>query len=896
MITVVVYGRNDHHGYNFHKRAAISLNCLAELLTDPNDEIIFTDYNTPNDYPTLVEAIRDTLTDHCRRLLRVFRVRPDVHDRFRHRTHLDVVEAVSRNVAVRRSNPANRWILSTNTDMVFVPRDPPRSLSEIAAGKPDGFYQLPRFELPETLWESFDRRDPRGIMATLARWGTGLHLNEVVHTDPFSLFDGIGDCQLVLRRDLFAMHGFHESMLVGWNVDMNLCRRLRRIYDGTGSLLEDVFGYHCDHTRKPTAALSATAIQNDPRVFIDGVTRPDVPEQAETWGLAGEAIEEYRGFDLPADRYVAALNRSLSPLGRPYGEARNDRLAYLGVSYPPEHVLPYASDHLSTLPQDAVVGVIAGSSAMFRLLAGFWRGMGGRGRILVPEALGGLARGLDDPAAVETVPLEDLHRRASLFVVDFSLDPDEQPAGPVRSVHDLNPAARARLGRIKGCFNRLVALERAAPVPMGHRKFVCLNAINTHFGALARTELLFTWTPFTTRVCFGPVRPNEQPVAPARSGAGIVRSLEEALGRRFALDPWELGLLHGDVATLVAAAAEGSLDAVAPCRFSAPLLALLSCPEAEQALGLDAGTLDVLHCETERRRPSATIRPQIDARFAASDRSAQDGVAFSKLAAVEDWESAGWRVWAERLTREGLGYIVSTYNYFKRSRGVWERAQCLYALEALGALRLDARIAVLSPAPDGLPMFLADRVAHVDAVPLKPCLFPEAAGDEGTDPWLRKNRLFDPDHLSVHHAGLASPELASRRWDAVVVTQGGLFADGVGNAVEHVIQLARRLKPGGLLLLSVEVAIQAAAGEDDVTAEDVLGFCRAVGTCAGFRPVGEIDWSVSDATLDRLARSGTDETARPHFIIAEGGGFRTSSVLCLRRNAAPSSDDGTAGR
>lgn len=887
MITVVVYGRNDHHGYNFHKRAAISLNCLAELLTDPDDEIIFTDYNTPNDYPTLIEAIRDTLTDRCRRRLRVLRVRPDVHERFRDRTHLEVVESVSRNAAVRRSNPANRWILSTNTDMIFVARDARRSLSDIAAARPDGFYQLPRFEIPETLWESFDRRDPRGIMETVRRWGTELHLNEVVHTDAFARFDGIGDCQLVLRKDLFAIHGFHEGMLVGWNVDMNLCRRLRRIHDETGSLLEDLFGYHCDHTRKPTAALSAAAIQNDPRIFIDGVTRPDVPEQAETWGLAGEAIEEHRGFDLPADRYVAALGRDLPPLGQPYRQAHNDRSAFFGLSYPPEHVLPYASDHLTTLPQDAEVGVVGGAATMVRLLAALWRGMGGRGRILVPETLGDVLRGVDDPAVAEAVPLEVLHRRASLFVVDLSLEPDDLPAAPIRGANDLSPAARARLGRIKGCFNRLVALERRAPAPAGPRKFVCLNAINTHFGVLARTELLFTWTPFTTRVCFGPVRPDEQPVAPARSGAGSVRALETALGRRFAIDPWELSMLRGDVAAIVSAIASAAtgghgLDAIEPCRFSAPLLAQLSAPDAEAALGLDAGTLAVLHREAERRRPSAALRPRVDPRFAAPDGAAPERVAFSKLAAAEDWESAAWRIWAERLTREGLGYIVSTYNYFKRSRGVWERAQYLYALEALGALRLDARVAVLSPAPDGLYLFLADRVERVDAVPLEP------ANGLGAAEWLAKNRLFDPDHLTVHPAGLAAPALASAEWDAVVVTQGALLPDGSGlsleRALERLVRLEHRLKPGGLVLFSTDLDVVLGAGGEAVTADVLCRFCGMVQERTTLRFAGGIDWSLSDATLDRVARSGTDEAKRPHFAVVKDGGIRITAVLCLRKD------------
>src|SRR5690349_11741968 len=131
MISIVLYGRNDSYGYNLHKRAALSFNCMAELLTDENDEILFVDYNTPDDFPTFPEAIQDTLTPLARRRLRLLRVRPPIHKRFQERTRLVALEPVSRNVAVRRSNPANRWILSTNTDMVFVPRGDRASLSDI---------------------------------------------------------------------------------------------------------------------------------------------------------------------------------------------------------------------------------------------------------------------------------------------------------------------------------------------------------------------------------------------------------------------------------------------------------------------------------------------------------------------------------------------------------------------------------------------------------------------------------------------------------------------------------------------------------------------------------------------------------------------------------------------
>lgn len=39
MISIILYGRNDNYGYNLHKRAALSFNCMAEVLEQEDDEI-----------------------------------------------------------------------------------------------------------------------------------------------------------------------------------------------------------------------------------------------------------------------------------------------------------------------------------------------------------------------------------------------------------------------------------------------------------------------------------------------------------------------------------------------------------------------------------------------------------------------------------------------------------------------------------------------------------------------------------------------------------------------------------------------------------------------------------------------------------------------------------------
>src|ERR1051325_320184 len=95
MISVILYGRNDSYGYNLHKRGAISFNCIAEVLTHPDDEIIFVDTNTPDDLPTFPEAVRDTLTPRAKKLLRVLRVRPASYERFKNGTRMRSEEQTS---------------------------------------------------------------------------------------------------------------------------------------------------------------------------------------------------------------------------------------------------------------------------------------------------------------------------------------------------------------------------------------------------------------------------------------------------------------------------------------------------------------------------------------------------------------------------------------------------------------------------------------------------------------------------------------------------------------------------------------------------------------------------------------------------------------------------------
>lgn len=496
MISIVLYGRNDSYGYNLHKRAALSLNCIAELLTGPDDEILFVDYNTPNDFPVFLEAIQDTLTPRARAITRCLRVRPHVHSQFAHRTHLVALESIARNVAVRRSNPSNRWILSTNTDMIFVPHKK-SSLTDIAADLPDGFYHAPRMEIPETLWESTDRTKPAETIDTIRRWGNHLYLNEIVHGSDTILYDGPGDFQLCLRKDMFDIQGFHEDMLLGWHVDSNLAARLSLIHGPVGDLGEEVWGYHCDHTRQITPMHAHNRLENDWVTYGERVKRPDLPQHAESWGCAHEEIEEVRVDGKTVAGYIETLEHSV---GKPLAKTLKASISRTGedvAGYEPRHTLPFLIDLFATERRDFQIAWWGLQPQILSLFAKAWCESGFEKPILCDQRLASRLSKVD-ARLLRFAPLETCIAETDAFLFDMTIalkgrkDDGVAPDAPLRAELVIEP------------FLAAVAADRArlgTPEPL--RRFIAIGAINNRTERLMRSVVGTGQTPYSTRLRHG---------------------------------------------------------------------------------------------------------------------------------------------------------------------------------------------------------------------------------------------------------------------------------------------------------------------------------------------------------------------------------------------------------
>jgi hypothetical protein len=426
MISVVIYGRNDSYGYNLPKRAAISINCIAHVLDDPDDEIVFVDCNTPNDIPTFPESIADTLTTRSKQLLRVLRVRPDQYERGKNGAKFKVLEPLCRNIAIRRSNPANRWILNTNTDMVFTPLQPDISLSRMVADLPDGFYELPRFEMPESLWESTDRMNPAETIDLFRRWGLRLHINEVITAGKEILFDGPGDFQLSLRSQLIQIHGMNEQMVLGWHVDSNLCKRMWLLNGETKTILDQLHAFHCDHTRIQTVYhVAGKSTANSIDDFFLNVSTPYIPEQQNSWGMPQEQIEEFRLSASYSNRMSSALEEMLPGMDQPISHISIAGNSFdASLYYDDKHTFPYLADIIVNVPPISKMGYIGNNAEILTMLAEFRLRLGHTGAICISNELlhfKGTNKGIIVPENCQEMREAEIYSSCETFIIDLNM-------------------------------------------------------------------------------------------------------------------------------------------------------------------------------------------------------------------------------------------------------------------------------------------------------------------------------------------------------------------------------------------------------------------------------------------------------------------------------------------
>lgn len=860
MLSIIVTGRNDAYGYNAHKRTAIGLNCFADQLVDPADEIVFVDYNTPDSLPTLPEAIADTLTEQARSRLRVLRVRPAVHHRVALIEEGTLLDVIAHNVGYRRTNPENRWILSTTTDVVLLPGDTVARAGELIAELPDGFYSLPRYEVPQLVWEAFDRHKPEEIKEQLRAMASRLHLREAVSIDPPVVIDACGDFQLMLREDIFELNGMDERMTFGWqHSDANLQVRMALWRGIDFGLSEHLEAYHCSHQRAVSITQRRQRLEHDWETFVADVKTARLSFQADSWGLAGEEIEEIRLVTHSPPRGVAEL---ISVIGRErhlVTKVARSSATYDSVTIPIAHVLPFIADQLASLASKARLAYIGANTRLAADLANL-AARKGHPPLLITAAC------LD---AVSAAPLDAPHQRAvslagediRAVIVDFSLADDDLHGGPPVHVSKLTDQQRTTLETVRKEWSLFVESRKDRsdnlwPTPL----VIAVNAIHTSAEGLLDADLEGGHAPFTTRVRSGVLKSGSTGL-PTR--AELDAHMTTLLGRGISPAELSLGL------TALVLLRSGTTVSELPSRLvTMALAAILDFAPLMDRVGLRPAVLGDLRT----RIVGITEKARSLAEAVSAPPFGRCGPGLSTLADPADWDHPEWSKWAALL-----GDHDGRRDPLFRDRANWERIQFAYALDRLHGLRGTA-IAAVAVQPENLCGLLASVVDYVDLIPLSPLTEAEAGE------WHRRSRGFAPaDRVRIVKAGFREFDGPTCLYSTVLFLGGTACRDGVVGFAERLDFARRLLARGGFLGFTADVCLSGSAPHGMISLDWLRSpvFDKAM-EVAGFTPCSVFSTVSVKFGLGRWLQPMPDAKSFPHILVLDGENAWTSGAVFFR--------------
>lgn len=849
MLSILLYGRNDSHGYNLHKRAALSLNCIAAALTDETDEIIFVDYNTPDELPTFPEAIGDTLTDACKAKLRIIRVRPAYHRQFAGRTRLAALEPQSRNIAARRANRANRWLLSTNTDMIFCAKDETQSLTSVIGGLEDGFYHLPRFELPEGFWERLDRTDPQAAIAAVRDNGRRFHINEIVWGIADNLFEAPGDFQLFTRDDYAAIEGFDERMLVGWHADSNVARRMRILRGEVKHAFPALSGYHCGHTRQATALHGGNRTQNDFEFFVTSIEDPVAHHQAGTWGAPDEAFEEIR-LDRP-DPYLPAMAAAVREGGPEFSEVTYNDSSFGRIDVAADHALPHLCDLLFNFPPRQTIFFLGPDVRLLDGLRDFLETAGREPRFLLADLEHSPAPQDLDMArwGAARRPLSEALAAADIVIL-------QNPSASMEPEADRLEAE----WWTQRVFAMVSEQEREKP-SADRRRIIVVNAIHTAITNMVESTLAPTVTPFSSRLRQGYVVDD----LPAGQHNPIEAPIYARLGRVKPFTPQDRTLLDRVTASLRAGEPIRGWERLAPeiaaiCSSPSPTPESFGfAPEAARAWAAAADAAMRANVARAIQAPAVVgPRPEIG----------------NRLLSGADWDDPAW----SRLAVAYFGPDVMSFR--ERKRWVWERASLGVAIHQLLPVAPSAppRVLVLASSPE----YLTAMLIHMGYEVVYATMTDFVAGVR-TGPWqdsLDLTSMLLPKPMIPYEPG----SRPAQGFDALVVTLPSLF-EAPRDTVEAVLAAAAPLMAeDATFFASGTVQMNEIAYEGALSYAEWLALYDPAGPLGmrGFTPFGGVDTRIPLDTAARFAHDDDMADSIPGLSYGFLRGFNTSALLTAR--------------
>lgn len=218
----VVIARNDNYGGNLTERAGYCINSLTETF----DEVIYVDWNTPDDKVSLIEEAEGLVTKSPK--LKWIRITSKQASEWTgHDPEAQgVCEVMARNVGLRRLN--TDFLVSTNIDVICPFRHILNERIHLDVGfvttakRSISLYDLRPFGTP---------LDINGVREKLtaieANYGQQPKIS-IRRDDQYSLVSSPGDFQIAHRDVWYMIRGFEERLYKRGYADTNIQQKASR--------------------------------------------------------------------------------------------------------------------------------------------------------------------------------------------------------------------------------------------------------------------------------------------------------------------------------------------------------------------------------------------------------------------------------------------------------------------------------------------------------------------------------------------------------------------------------------------------------------------------------------------------------------------------------------------
>jgi SAM-dependent methyltransferase len=252
-------------------------------------------------------------------------------------------------------------------------------------------------------------------------------------------------------------------------------------------------------------------------------------------------------------------------------------------------------------------------------------------------------------------------------------------------------------------------------------------------------------------------------------------------------------------------------------------------------------------------------------------------VQLCELANPAKWDNPDWH----GILRSLVAVPTDQGSMHRKS---YEFTQLLFGLDRLGALREEARVLSVGAGHECPLYWLANRVARVYATDLYDQSWQSAFGREGDAAVLSDASTFAPfeyrrDHLFFLRMDGSRLGFCDSAFDVVYSLSSIEHFGGFDGARRSIDDMARVLKPGGILALATEWCVRGAAGGEVFSPDDV----RRLIDQPDLRLVEPIDDRVWDRYQSEPVDLRVNRFQTPHMLLKDGDAIFTSVMMFLRK-------------